>query len=144
MTSTFSAFVWALLAACCWGVAPVVEKLGLRGSGDPVVGVFVRSIGVFAGTIGLAIFTPKLTERLKHFDGMNWTLLVLGGLMASILGQIFFYRALKAGEVSRVTPIGASYPVLAFLLGVLFLGESLTWTKGAGLLLVMTGVYLLK
>lgn len=139
-----SAFIWALLASACWGIAPLVEKIGLRGQADPMIGVFVRSVGVLVGTFFMVVFTPKLGERLQSFPARNWIFLILGGLIASILGQICFYRALKIGEMSRVTPIAASYPVLAFLLGVLLLGESITPTKILGITLVMGGVYLLK
>ena len=74
----------------------------------------------------------------------GWGFLVLGGLVASIIGQIFFYHALKEGEASLVVPLGASYPLISFILGVLFLKESVTVTKGLGLLSIMIGVFLLK
>ena len=63
--------------------------------------------------------------------------------MASIIGQLCFYRALKLGEVSRVVPIGASYPVLAFILGTLFLGESINVAKVGGIVLVALALVLL-
>lgn len=138
-----SAFGWALLAAASWGVAPALEKIGLRGSADPVFGVFIRSIGVCLGALTL-LFIPGFTSRCANFTPRNWGFLLLGGFMASIIGQLCFYRALKSGSVSQVTSIGASYPVLAFLIGVFFLHETLTLAKAAGILLVISGVYLLR
>jgi transporter family protein len=143
MTS-WSAFTWALLASFCWGIAPLLEKFGLRGNTDPAIGVFVRSIGVMLGALCFLPILPKLSGRFSDLTLRNWIFLCLGGFVASIIGQLCFYRALKIGEVSRVVPIGASYPLLAFLLGILFLGESLTWGKAGGLVLVMAGVYLLR
>ncbi len=70
--------------------------------------------------------------------------IMLGGFMASIIGQIFFYNALKIGEVSKVVPIAATYPLIAFLFGVIFLGESFTFTKGIGIALLMAGLFLLR
>jgi transporter family protein len=64
--------------------------------------------------------------------------------MASIIGQLCFYRALKIGDVSRVVPIGASYPVTACLLGILLLHEPVTLEKGIGILLVVGGTFLLR
>jgi transporter family protein len=137
------AFVWALLAAFCWGFAPLLEKIGLRGTVDPVLGVLVRSIGVILGTLCFLPMLPRLGSRLADLTPRHWIFLCLGGLTASVIGQLCFYRALKAGDMSRVVPIGASYPVLAFLLGVIFLGESFTLSKTCGIVLVMAGVYLL-
>ena len=139
-----TSFGWALLASFCWGFAPLLEKVGLRGNTDPVIGVLVRSIGVILGTLCFLPILPKLSGRFSDLTPRNWIFLCLGGLVASVLGQLCFYRALKTGDVSRVVPIGASYPVLAFLLGTVFLGESFTVAKAGGIILVMAGVYLLR
>jgi transporter family protein len=140
----WSAFTWAVLASFCWGFAPLFEKLGLNGKGDPLAGVLIRSAGVLLGATSVAILTPRLIPRLGEFSARHWIYLILGGVVASIVGQLCFYRALKTGQVSQVVPIGASYPVLAFLLGVLFLGEPVTLAKLGGIMLVVTGVYLLR
>ncbi len=139
-----SAFTWALLAAFCWGFAPVLEKIGLKGTVDPIVGVIVRTLGVLFGALLFIPLAPRLTSRFSELPFKSWVFLCLGGLVASIVGQLCFYRALKVGEVSRVVPIGASYPVLAFLFGILFFHEAFTWHKMAGIVLVVSGVYLLR
>jgi len=142
--NSLSAFGWAVLASFCWGCAPLLEKVGLRGNADPVISVFVRSIGVMLGALCFLPFMPRLSRHFAELTPRNWIFLCLGGLVASIIGQLCFYRALKVGDVSRVVPIGASYPVLAFIFGVLFFGESMTWPKAGGIVLVMAGVYLLR
>ena len=139
-----TAFAWALAAAFCWGLAPLVEKIGLGGKTDPVIAVFVRSVGVTIGMICFFFFVPRVAESARAMPFKNSLCLILGGLLASIAGQLCFYRALKIGDVSRVVPIGASYPVLACLLGLLYLNEPMTAGKGAGILLVVAGTYLLR
>jgi len=64
--------------------------------------------------------------------------------MASILGQIFFYNALKTGEASKVVPIAGIYPLVAFLVGIIFLGESFTLMKATGVTFVILGLFLLR
>lgn len=142
--SRWSAFTWAILAAFCWGFAPLMEKLGLNGRGDPMIGVFIRSLGVILGLGLFAAATPSVTVRMGEFTARQWILLGLGGFTASIVGQVCFYRALRSGPVSQVVPIGASYPVLSFILGILFLGEAVTAARIAGIVLVVAGVYLLR
>ena len=139
-----SAFTWALLASFCWGFAPLFEKAGLRGTTDPAVGVYIRSLGVVLGAIACAPLLVRLPGRFSDVAPRQWFFLCAGGFLASIVGQLCFYRALKMGDLSRVVPVGASYPAMACLLGILLLGEPVTWGKGIGILLVVGGTFLLR
>ncbi|MBI2094618.1 MAG: EamA family transporter [Candidatus Omnitrophica bacterium] len=137
-----SAFGWAMLAALAWGLAPIVEKAGLRDTG-PIAGLFYRCVGVVAGMLILGLFLVRPQEG-RAVGLRSALLLAAGGFLASFLGQICFYHALKGGEVSRMVPISASYPFIAFMLGVLLFHESLTPFKIGGALLIVAGVWLLK
>ena len=135
--------MWALLAALSWGFAPMFEKFGL--AKIPVMtGLFYRCIGVVVGLVFLVIFNSSAIKNSLATGVDGWWYLVLGGFMASIVGQIFFYHALKGGEISQVVPIGAAYPLISFILGLIFLGEKFTLAKAGGLACVMVGVVLLK
>jgi uncharacterized membrane protein len=134
----------AILAALCWGCAPFFEKAGLQATPNPTVGVFARSVGVFAGTLLLVPFFPRLGSQLSVIPWRNLIFICIGGLLASVLGQAFFYRALKAGEVSRAVSVGASYPVIAFVLGFFIMKEPLTMSKTLGVLSVVLGIWLLR
>ncbi|OGR89109.1 MAG: hypothetical protein A2992_01310 [Elusimicrobia bacterium RIFCSPLOWO2_01_FULL_59_12] len=137
-------FFNALLAALCWGFAPFFEKAGLRSMQDPMLGVFVRSIGVVAGTLCLLPFFPRAASQLAAIPTRQLVYLLIGGLLASVVGQSFFYRALKHGEVSRAVAVGASYPIVSCLLGLLVLKEPLTAAKALGIALVLIGINLLR
>lgn len=139
-----NAFIWALLASLCWGLAPLLEKAGLSGTTDPAIGVFVRSIGVAVGALCLLPLLSRASGRFSDITPRNCILLGLGGIVASIIGQLCFYRALKTGDVSRVVPVGASYPVIACLMGILLFSEPVTLAKVVGILLVVSGTFLLK
>jgi DME family drug/metabolite transporter len=134
----------ALLAALCWGSAPFFEKAGLQATADPTVGVIARSAGVLAGTLVLVPFFPRLGPQLSAIPWRNLVFIGIGGVLASVVGQAFFYRALKAGEVSRAVSVGASYPVIAFLLGFIIMKEPLTASKSLGVLSVVLGIWLLR
>ena len=137
-------FLSALTAALCWGFAPFLEKAGLRGVPDPVIGVFVRSVGVTLGTLVAFPFFVKTYGSLSGLPTRNLIYLGLGGILASLVGQTFFYRALKYGELSRSVAIGASYPVVACVLGLIFWKEPLTLSKACGVVLVTLGITLLR
>ena len=137
-----SAFWWAALTAGVWGVVPLLEKAGLSRMA-PMTGVFYRSLGVALGFIILSIAWVKPGD-VRSVDLRSAFLLMTGGLLASIVGQIFFYNALKLGEVSKMVLVGGSYPFVTFLLGILVFGESVSLYKVLGAALVMAGLFFLK
>jgi len=136
-------YYWALLAALAWGFAPILEKFGL--AKIPVwAGLFSRCLGVMLGMVILFLLRFDEIKYVYTDNNFSWLYLVGGGFLASIIGQVFFYSALKDGEVSQVVTIGASYPLISFALGVLLLGEKITLAKLGGLGFVVMGVLLLK
>lgn len=136
-------FVWALLTAFVWGFVPIIEKMGLLKMA-PMVGLFYRSLGVVLGIAILFAFEGKnIRASFGDFHpGMLY--LVAGGLLASVVGQVFFYFALKSGEASKVVPLAAAYPLVTFVLGMIFLGEKVTAMKAAGMGFVVLGIFFLK
>ncbi|MFH1478309.1 MAG: GRP family sugar transporter [Candidatus Omnitrophota bacterium] len=138
-----NAFYFAILTALVWGCVPILEKAGLMRI-DPMPGLFLRVFGVATGLIVLSIFNIQALKTALKADLRTISLIMLGGFLASVVGQMFFYHALKSGEASKVVPISGTYPLVSFLLGVIFLGESLTISKGFGVLLVVAGLFLLR
>jgi len=137
-----NAYSWAILTACIWGIVPILEKLGLH-KVDPFTALFYRCIGVLVGLFLLGTFVVK-PAQLKAVDGRSMLFLVLSGFLASFVAQITFYHGLKIGEVSRVVPISGTYPLVAFILSFLILGEAFTLSRFAGITLIVTGAWLLR
>jgi len=137
------AYYLAILTAIIWGIVPIIEKLGLTKI-EPLAGVLVRSCGVLIGMILVVLFNRGLLKMVFNAEPRTLFLLLTGGLMASILGQIFFYTALKQGEASKLVPIAGIYPLVSFFLGLVFLGENFTINKMLGVILVLLGVFLLR
>lgn len=136
-------FYFALMTAVIWGIVPILEKMGVSRI-MPLAGIMIRSCGVIIGVSVLAIFNNQAFRTALKAEPRTVFLLVLAGFMASIVGQIFFYNALKTGEASKVVPIAGIYPLVSFLLGILFLGESITLAKVGGVAFVITGLFLLR
>ena len=137
-----NAFLWAVVTACIWGVVPLMEKVGLGGVAPPV-GVMVRSLGVM---VGMALFGLLWSpwQAMRTLSWSSWLLLAGGGLLASFLGQMAFYRALQSGALSQVTPVAGTYPLVAGVLGWWILREPLTLPRLAGVVCVVFGVVLLR
>jgi transporter family protein len=137
-----SAFTWALLTALVWGVVPLMEKIGLGGA-PPAVGVLVRSLGIVLGLIVFS-FCGAPWALTRSLPWPSIVLLVGGGLLASFVGQMMFYHALRSGAVSQVTPVAGAYPLVAALLGWFVLREPMTAMRVAGVALIVAGVMLLR
>ena len=137
-----NAYILAILTALIWGIVPILEKIGLRGA-SPIAGLAVRCGGVILGLVCLLFFFPVWGE-ISKMSGKTLVYLFLGGFLASVAAQFFFYHALKIGDVSRIVPISGTYPLIAFILGIMILGEKITLAKTAGAVLVVIGLTLLK
>ncbi len=136
-------YYWlAILTSVIWGIAPILEKLGLS-KVEPLTGLFYRSLAVLLGLIFLGFFMVK-PQELRNVDLRSIGLIMAGGFLASFVAQVLFYHSLKIGDVSKVVPISGSYPLVAFILGVILLGEAITPAKIAGCLCVILGIWLLK
>lgn len=132
---------YALLAALLWGSAPVLEKLGLVKI-SPLAGLAIRTITITIILVAIALFTD-MTKEIVRVDSRSLFFLVVSGIIAGLLGMLAYFKALKCWEASRVVPIVGAYPLFAFLFALLFLGEKLTLQKALGVLLVVSGVFLL-
>lgn len=136
------AFLLALATSMIWGVVPIIEKTALKNT-SPLIGLFLRSTGViFGAAVFFAIFRPF--QEFSQVNLRTYLLFFVAGLLASFLGQITLYHALKIGEASKVIPIAASFPLVTFLLSVIFLGEAFTLSKAFGVLLIVFGIYFIK
>ena len=137
-----SGFVWSIITAIIWGIVPMMEKIGL-GQISPTLGVMIRSLGV---VIGLLLFGWKFIpgSALEHLSWPSALLLMSGGLLASIVGQLAFYHALKSGAISQVTPVAGAYPLVAALLRWWLLHEPVTLPRVLGVFCVVVGVCLLR
>jgi len=133
----------ALLAALVWGICPILEKAGLKNI--PVYeGVFIRALSVFLAGMVMFLAKPSMFRTFTVPNIRAIVYIMLGGFFASIVGQMIYYKALSAGEASKIVPIAGSFPLVTFILGVIIFGEAITVTKIIGVILVVSGICLLK
>ena len=86
--------------------------------------------------------TGALTPERLAVLGRLWPLAVLGGLAQTGI-YFFYYRNLKHFEVWQVKLYLLLMPILSCILGVAFLGETLTSSKILGILIVLAGAALI-
>lgn len=130
------------IAMVLWGVAPIFGKMGLGGT-HPLAALTIRSV---VTSIILLITVTALGKwgSVTGIAAKDALYIALEGICAALLGQLAYYYALKFGEVGRVAPIVAAFPLVALILGIIFFGEELTLTKIAAAALIFSGIVLLK
>ena len=138
-----TAFTYALAAGLTWAVSPLLEKYAL-GVADPLPGLLPRSFGVLIGALVLAAVLPGWKSHVSAMGASRIGALMLAGFLASIVGQYFAYSAMKRADVSMVSPVAASWPLLVLVFAWVFLGEPMTLRKVLGSLFVVSGLWLLK
>ena len=138
-----SAFLWAVVTACIWGIVPVMEKTGLAGPVTPTLGITIRSLGVACGALLVCLVVPPWSA-LRSVGWPTALLLAGGGVLASVVGQFAFYHALKYGALNQVTPVAGAYPLVAAILSWVLLREPLTASRLLGAACVVAGVFLLR
>ena len=135
-------YLLALVAALCWGVAPVFEKWSLLRA-SPLTVLTVRSLVVSATLIVVCFFTGHLQE-IRRMDASLFQLIAMGGLLGSLAGLFIYFWALKQDLASTVVPVAGSYPLIVVILAILFLGEPLSLQRLVGASLVVLGVFLVQ
>ncbi|MET0267331.1 MAG: EamA family transporter [Duganella sp.] len=129
--------LYAVLSMVFAGVTAVIAKPGLNGiSAD--LGMVVRTCFVFVFVLLFAVAVVPARE----VQSLTWTHIawLAGSAVATALSWIFYYKAIKAGQVSTVALIDKGSVVIALLLGWMFLEEALTPAKLAGCGLIVAGL----
>ena len=132
----FFAFGSALFA----GLTAILAKCGIRKT-DSTVATAIRTIVVLAFS-WLMVFITGSQGTISSISGRTLLFLVLSGL-ATGASWLCYFRALQLGDVNKVVPIDKSSTILTIVLAFLFLGEGITWLKGAAVVLIAIGTFLM-
>lgn len=135
--------MWVLYAfgsALFAGLTAILAKCGIRKT-DSTVATAIRTIVVLAFSWG-TVFLVGSEAQLAEISGRTLLFLVLSGL-ATGASWLCYFRALQIGDVNKVVPVDKSSTVLTILLAVLFLHETLSWTRGIGMVCIAAGTYLM-
>jgi drug/metabolite transporter (DMT)-like permease len=132
------AIALAIAAASSWGLSAVLVRRGLRD--------LSTSAGTLLSLASGLLFTAVLVAALQLDEllAVSWRAVVLFGLIGVLnfpMGRFFNYMAIGRLGVGRSTPLLASSPLFAVLIAVLFTGEQLTLATGAGIALILGGVF---
>lgn len=129
--------LYAFVSMAFAGFTSVIAKLGLGGiSAD--LGLAVRTCFVFVFVLLFAAAVVP-AQQLKSLTASNLLWLGLSGVTTAC-SWVFYYKAIKIGEVSTVALIDKGSVVVALLLAALLLREAITPAKLLGGGLIVAGL----
>jgi transporter family protein len=129
--------IYAIISMIFAGFTSVIAKLGLTGISSEV-GLAVRTCFVFFFVLAFAaLVVPKYELGALTQNNVRW--LALSGVTTAT-SWVFYYKALKQGEVSTVALIDKGSFVVAVLLAWFILKEQITLRVVLGSTLILAGL----
>jgi transporter family protein len=133
--------VYAIISMLFAGLASVIAKFGMKDlSSDTALAV--RTAVVFSIVIANAFLFRNAFTELQQSSPKNLIFLAISGITTS-LSWIFYYRAMKEGQVSYVASIDKASIVVTLLLSFIILKEPISAKLLAGAAFILTGMIIL-
>ncbi|MBV9986067.1 MAG: EamA family transporter [Chitinophagaceae bacterium] len=133
--------VYAIISMLFAGITSVIAKFGMKDMSSDTA-LALRTAVVFGiVTINAFVFRSAYQE-LQQSAGKNILFLALSGITTS-LSWIFYYRAMKEGQVSYVASIDKASIVVTLLLSFIILREPITPKLLIGAGFILTGMVVL-
>lgn len=132
--------VMAFASAFFAGMTAILAKCGIDNT-DSNVATALRTIIVLAFS-WLMVLITGVYQPIHTIDTKTLVFLVLSGL-ATGGSWLCYFKALKIGDVNKVTPIDKSSTVLTMILAGVFLGEKITFIKTMAMVLIGAGTLLM-
>lgn len=87
----------------------------------------------------LGILPTSLFEKIIFLIKMIFDPFVFSSFFSAFIASLFWMAALTKFEISKIYPFMSLSAPLVFFLSIFLLGETFTWGKVIGLLLVILG-----
>lgn len=127
------------MSAFCFGINPIVLKVGLRDSNSDV-GVFV---GLASGLPLLLLVSPSLGGlQFGQLTALAALYFALGGLFGVVLGRTLLYMSIHRLGSARASTFKNAAPVVTAIVALIFLQEFVELRRWTGIFLVTVGLTL--
>ena len=123
--------ILALLGALSTAITTIFAKIGIRDVKSNFATCY-RTLVVIVCCVVMCLITGSI-NNINTLSPTNWIFLVLSGL-ATGCSWLCYYRALKLGDINKVTPIDKSSFVLTSILFLIFFFSDTT--KGGDVLTI--------
>ena len=133
--------LYAIISMLFAGLTSVIAKFGMKNLSSDVA-LSIRTLVVFSIITTNALLFTNAYQQIKQSPKSNLLFLAISGITTS-LSWIFYYRAMKEGQVSYVASIDKASIVVTLLLSFVLLKEPMTAKVLAGASFILVGMVIL-
>lgn len=108
-----------------------------------LISIILGAIAQYFFKMGVTIISEKAENIYEIIKIGIFNLYIWGGLFCYGFSLLMWFYVLSRMELSKAYPMVSLGYVFTLILGYLFLNESITFSKIAGILLIMVGVIIL-
>ncbi|CDG22033.1 Uncharacterized transporter in cobO 3'region [Xenorhabdus poinarii G6] len=130
--------VYALLSALTAALVAIFGKIGLQNL-DANTATAIRAVIMALFLVGVVAVQGKLNLISEIMANRKALLFILLSGIAGALSWLFYFLAIKHGNVSQVAPIDKLSVVFAVILAVILFGEKISLLASAGIVLITLG-----
>ena len=137
-------FLLSFVVAIMWAASPIMVARGMALSKCTSNEINpIRSISFFLFTLAVALIYTKGSITLVSSPK---ALLYIAGnvLLGYLIGDILYFIAIRKIGISLAVPVSNSYPILVVVTSWLMLGEPITLQIVSGIVVVVSGLLLLR
>jgi len=133
--------LFSLISMFFAGLTSVIAKMGLKNVSSDT-GLAVRTIVVFL-IVWLNAIAFQSVKDFKNLTKYDVLFLAISGVTTS-LSWIFYYKAIKIGNVSQVALIDKGSILITIVLSLVILNEQFSWKMAIGGAFILTGLLILS
>ena len=122
------------------GITAILVKIGVEDTDSHLL-TALRTIVVLIFS-WIMVFVVGSQRTISEVSPKTLLFLCTSGITTGA-SWLCYFHALQIGDVNKVVPIDKSSVVLTILLGILFLGEPMSVSKGICVILIAAGTYLM-
>ena len=92
------------------------------------------------GKLSFSLPESGMGEKLWSLLKIIFDPFIFSGFVSAFIASLFWMAAMTKFQITEAYPFMSLAPAIVFILGVWLLGETFTWGKVIGLVLIMIGI----
>ncbi|MBC3995806.1 EamA family transporter [Morganella morganii] len=130
--------LYALLSAISAAMVAVFGKMGLQHL-DANTATAIRAVIMALFLVGVVVVQGKLNLISEIIENRKALFFIALSGIAGALSWLFYFMAIKNGQVSQVAPIDKLSVVFAVIFAVILFGEKISMIAAGGVALITVG-----
>ncbi len=130
--------IYALLSAISAAMVAVFGKMGLQHL-DANTATAIRAVIMALFLVGVVVVQGKFNLISEIIENRKALFFITLSGIAGALSWLFYFMAIKNGQVSQVAPIDKLSVVFAVIFAVILFGEKISLIAAGGVALITVG-----